>query len=125
MVLYTFFHFFVKIKTLSYPIITDVLWTIRKGIILHRVPEFLSSRLNWVPYPASEFPPPTWVLWGQTLACGKGGGGIQFRRLDRKSGILCGMIPLLDYSWLTVSTKTAAFNKCLYVEASMSFEFVK
>jgi hypothetical protein len=49
----------------------------RKGIVLYGVPEFLSRRLNWVPpYPAPECiaPPPIWVLGGDTLARGEGGG---------------------------------------------------
>jgi hypothetical protein len=81
-VLYTFFHFLCKNKTLYYPIITDGLWSIRKGIILHRVQStrvsLQSSELGPpTALPASEFPPPppTWVLWGQTLACVRGGGG--------------------------------------------------
>jgi hypothetical protein len=50
-----------------------------KGIILYRVPEFLSSRLNWVPPPpprkrACLPPPPSIGSWGDTLACGEGVG---------------------------------------------------
>ncbi len=49
------------------------------------------------PYPASEClsppPPPTCVLGGATLACGWGGGGTQFRRRYRHSGMYS-IIPL-------------------------------
>jgi hypothetical protein len=43
-----------------------------KGIILYRIPEFLSTRLNWVSptsSPASECvsPPSTWVLGGRHI----------------------------------------------------------
>ncbi len=31
--------------------LTSVKGSLRKGITLYRVPEFLSSRLNWVPRP--------------------------------------------------------------------------
>ncbi len=33
-------------------------------------------------------PHPTWALGGDTLSCGAGSGGTQFRRLDRNSGTL-------------------------------------
>ncbi len=51
----------------------------RKGIILYRVPEFLSSRLNWdppTPLPRKRVClPPEPKLGGDTLACEEGGGG--------------------------------------------------
>ncbi len=75
-----------------------LLYLHRKGIILSRAPEFLSSRLNWVPPP----PPPHRVClpqgpkWGgrHTLACGGVGGGTQFRRMARNSGTLYCIISL-------------------------------
>ncbi len=51
-----------------------------KGIILYRVPEFLSSRLNWVPTAPSQqagvsSPLGSWGGGEDTLACWAGGGG--------------------------------------------------
>ncbi len=128
MVLYTFFHFFVKIKTLYYPVITDVLWTKRKEIILHRVQStrvsLQSSELGPPPpYHVSECLPHLGPMGEDTRLRERGGDTIP--KLDRKSGTLYSIIPLLDCSWLTVSTKTAALKKFLYIEASMNFEFVK
>ncbi len=54
---------------------------------ISRVPECLSLRPNWLSPPPS--PPSEWVpsplepKRGATLACGWGGGGRQFRRLER------------------------------------------
>jgi hypothetical protein len=63
----------------------------RKEIILYRVPEFLSSRLNWVPPSLPnlcQFVSPQDPRRGDTLAFGRGGGGTQFRQLDRNSRTL-------------------------------------
>jgi hypothetical protein len=71
----------------------------RRGIIctrsIHRIPECLSLRRNWVPcpLPRKRVCPPWTQIGGATLACGEGGGA-QFRRQDRKPGtlyiVLCG-----------------------------------
>jgi hypothetical protein len=63
-----------------------------KGL-LQRVPECLSSRMIWVPPPPHALPrkrvwlPPPHMdsKGGATLACRGGGGGTQFRRLDRQT----------------------------------------
>jgi hypothetical protein len=57
---------------------TSFLWVeTEKGILLYRVPEFLSSRLNWAPHPllASECAPPPGPRGVDTFACGGGGTG--------------------------------------------------
>jgi hypothetical protein len=53
------------------------------------MPGFLSNRPNWVhsnPSPTSGCCPSFGSKRGDTLACGGGGGGTQFRRRDRHSG---------------------------------------
>ncbi len=64
----------------------------RKGINLHKVPECLSLRRNWVPPPPPPYRvclPPGYPKDGRaTLAYGWGGGRTQFGRLDRKPGTL-------------------------------------
>jgi hypothetical protein len=73
---------------------------IRNGIKLYKVPEFLYSRLNWVPQPLPRkrvylFPmDPGGGGGGNTLAWWGLGEGIQFRRLDRNSGTLYCITPL-------------------------------
>jgi hypothetical protein len=45
---------------------------------VYRVPGFLSSRQNWLSPPSHRkrvLPPPHWFQGGDTLACGRGGGG--------------------------------------------------
>jgi hypothetical protein len=60
----------------------------------YKVPEFLYSPPT--PSLASEYVFASKTQVGEeTLACGEGGGGIQFRQLDRNSGILYCIIPLL------------------------------
>jgi hypothetical protein len=70
----------------------------RKGIILYRVPECLSRRLNGPPNPlppqARESPPPTLVPGGETHSLAGDGVGGPIRRLDRNSGTLWSRIPL-------------------------------
>ncbi len=69
------------------------------GIILYRVPAFLSSRLNWVPPPPppqssvspaqASVSPPQEPSGGEThLLAGEGVGGAQFRRLSRNSATI-------------------------------------
>jgi hypothetical protein len=60
---------------------------------INREVQCLSPRLNWDPPtpspPASVFsPPPGTKGGGDTLACGWGGGGSQFGRLERKPSTL-------------------------------------
>jgi hypothetical protein len=55
-----------------------------------RVPEFLSSRPNWLPPPLHppRVLPPLGSKGGDTLAGGRGAGRSQFGRRDRHSGTL-------------------------------------
>jgi hypothetical protein len=58
----------------------------------YKVPECLSSRLNWIPHPLLRkrvAPPHLSPMGGAALACGGEVGGIQFRWLDRHSGNQC------------------------------------
>jgi hypothetical protein len=58
-------------------------------IRVDRVSGFLSSRANWLPESLTrEFCPPPLVPRGDILARGRGGGGSQFGRRDRHSGII-------------------------------------
>ncbi len=56
------------------------------------VPQCLSLRPNWLPStpssPSECIPPWNQMGGGVTLACGRGGGGTQFGRLERKPGTL-------------------------------------
>ncbi len=72
-----------------------------------RVLGFFSSRPNWEPlppHPQASVSPPLWFRGGGgTLACGRGGGEVQFGRGDRHCGIrgiyvLCGFIHSLYLS---------------------------
>ncbi len=69
----------------------------RKGLIVYRAPEFLSSRPHWVtpppPLQGSGPPPPQ-------DPSGGGGGGTQFWRLDRNPDIL---YTLWDYAYLLIA----------------------
>jgi hypothetical protein len=78
---------------------------------VHRVPIFLSSRLNWLPPPphpqASILSPPPLIPGGEgTLACGKGGRGSQFGRWDRLSGTLSIALSLYGSEADTTQNKT-------------------
>jgi len=55
----------------------------------YRVPECLSNRLNWVPSPVWKCcSSPLWGLGRRHTRLRGGGGGSQFRRLNRHSGTL-------------------------------------
>ncbi len=63
----------------------------KRDYTIRRVPQCLSPRPNWVrppPFPQASVPPSPGQKGDATLACGWGGGLIQFGRLVRKPGTL-------------------------------------
>ena len=89
----------------------------RKGTILYRVPEFLSSRLNWIPHPFPRNPQ------ASVFPSGPNGGrhtrlgvGAQFRRMDRISGTLFSIIPL---QFLSNKVQTAYIILVLFLKTQL------
>jgi hypothetical protein len=70
-----------------------------KGVYQIEIESFCPVVWIWFPLPTlspSVSTTPTWVLGGDTLSRGGGSWGTQFIRVDRSSGILFSIIPLLS-----------------------------